>query len=478
VTLRRIDARFLLPHPVRRAAVLPGIDGWQEELERVGVELGSNGAEPLDLVVGPTERAREAASLHPRAVILEGRGRRWQKHADLEQCAYLPLPGEGEPLVYVPLGERGLARYAFAQWAFTDSRWKQLRNKVVGSLAGQALLPPLRAEVVVGSRPALPFIVRGALELGLPEDVRPLLLAGQGDDYSRAAFLLFEPGASEPSWALKFQRLPVPSPAFELEARGLALAREAGGRVAAHAPHWLGTCETEGLQCTLESAAHGKPLLALLRSSPGRGETKQAVEQVCGWLVEVGRVTLSPPETLHDERRRLTEDVLGPWNRGPELVDELPDLPAVLQHNDVGSWNVFVDGDEFTVLDWEDCVRHGLPLSDLIYFLADVAAQVDGITDPADRGPHFERLFLGEAPSSALVFRWIRTMVDALELPREAVGPIATLCWLHHGLAGERRAKGTSDSKSRDYVAHTVLRDVAERWLRHPGLGPGWERWH
>ena len=34
MTLRRIDARFLLPHPVRRAVVLPGIDGWEEELER------------------------------------------------------------------------------------------------------------------------------------------------------------------------------------------------------------------------------------------------------------------------------------------------------------------------------------------------------------------------------------------------------------------------------------------------------------
>ena len=84
---------------------------------------------------------------------------------------------------------------------------------------------------------------------------------------------------------------------------------------------------------------------------------------------------------------------------GLDLVDALGEVPAVLQHNDVGSWNVVVDGDDFTVLDWEDCVRHGLPLWILLYFLADSAAHIDGITDPSERGPHFERLFLGEAPS-------------------------------------------------------------------------------
>ena len=132
----------------------------------------------------------------------------------------------------------------------------------MGELAAHHLLPPIRPEVLVGARPAQPFVVQRALELGLPDDVAPLLLAGQGDDYSRAAFLLFERGASEPTWALKFQRLPVPVLTFELEARGLALAAETGGAVAAHAPRWLGGDEAEGLRWTLETAAHGRPLLA------------------------------------------------------------------------------------------------------------------------------------------------------------------------------------------------------------------------
>ena len=57
MTLRRIDSRFLLPHPVQRALVLPEIDGWGEELSRLGVQLGGDGSEPLDLVVAPVNRA-------------------------------------------------------------------------------------------------------------------------------------------------------------------------------------------------------------------------------------------------------------------------------------------------------------------------------------------------------------------------------------------------------------------------------------
>jgi hypothetical protein len=477
VTLRRIDARFLLPHPVRRAVVLPGIDGWEEELERANVAVGSNGSKPVDLAVGPADRAAEAAALKPRAVILEGRGGRGLARAGFRRSAYLPLPRHFDPLVFVPLGESAPARYAVEQWAFGDSRRKVMRNRILGALAGSGLLPPVRPEVVVAApNGQLPFVVRAAFEVGLPEDVRPLLLAGQGDDYSRATFLLFEPDGGEPSWALKFARLPVRLSSFEREKRGLELARSAGRVVAARAPRWLGSFEAEGLQCTLESAARGKPLVALLRSSPDRAEKERAVARVCAWLLDVARETRAPNEALEDERRRLADDVLPSWGFDRGLVDELPALPAVLQHNDVGSWNVVVSVRAFTVLDWEDAARHGLPLWDLFYFLADASLHLDGATDPGD---HFERLFLGEAPSSELLFSWTRTMVEALELSAEAVGRIATLCWLQHGVTGRWRAEDAQDPRPRPraHVAEGVFHELAERWLQHPDLGVGWSRW-
>ena len=455
--------------------MLPGIDGWQEELERASVAVGSGGSEPLDLVVGPAERADEAAALKPRAVIVEGRGGRGLARAGFHRCAYLPLPRHFDPLVFVPLGDSAPARYAVEQWAYADSRSKQVRNRILAALAGSGLFPPVRPEVVVAAADGeLPFVVRAAFEVGLPEDVRPLLLAGQGDDYSRATFLLFEPGAPEPSWALKFARLPVRLSSFEREKRGLKLAQEAGGVVAARAPRWLGSFEAEGLQCTLETAACGKPLVALLRSSPDRLDRERAVERVCRWLLDVARETRAAPEALEDERRRLADDVLPSWGVDRALVDELPPVPAVLQHNDVGSWNVVAGGDAFTVLDWEDAVRHGLPLWDLFYFLADAAAHLDSAADTEE---HFEQLFLGDAPSSELLFAWTRTMVDALELPPEAVGRIATLCWLQHGIGGRERAEDAQDPRPLAHVAVGQLRGLADRWLRHPELGSGWSRW-
>src|SRR5207302_11106301 len=92
MTLRRIDSRFLLPHPVRRAVVLPGIDGWEEELERANVDVWPDGSEPLDLVVGPAERAGAAVALRPRAVTAEGRGGPGLAWAGFRWCAYLRLP--------------------------------------------------------------------------------------------------------------------------------------------------------------------------------------------------------------------------------------------------------------------------------------------------------------------------------------------------------------------------------------------------
>jgi hypothetical protein len=214
-------------------------------------------------------------------------------------------------------------------------------------------------------------------------------------------------------------------------------------------------------------------LLALLRGP----SAEEAVVALCAWFLDVARTTRAAPGALEAERRRLRDHVLPRWELDAGLVDELPPLPAVLQHNDVGSWNVLVDGDSFTVLDWEDAVAHGLPLWDLLYFFASAAAELDGASAAADRVDQFERLFLGKAPFSPLLFRWVRAQVEDLRLPPDAVGAIATLCWLHHGISGDARAAGTSDPDAGKHVAFAVLEQFARRWLEHPGLGPGWSAW-
>ena len=105
-------------------------------------------------------------------------------------------------------------------------------------------------------------------------------------------------------------------------------------------------------------------------------------------------------------------------------MTDLASLPAVLQHNDLGTWNIVSDGGaDFTAVDWESANPSGLPLWDLWYFLADALRLLDG-EEAADSGA-FARLFRGEAPASPELFRWTRTAVEALAIPAQVVGKLA-----------------------------------------------------
>ena len=176
-----------------------------------------------------------------------------------------------------------------------------------------------------------------------------------------------------------------------------------------------------------------------------------------------------------DEERRRAEQLGKAWGLDRDSLPLTVDICAVLQHNDPGSWNVVVDGQDFTLLDWEDAVQHGFPLVDLWYFLADAIAHLDGV-EPAGRAGHFTQLFRGELASSGLLFAWTRRAVAELHIPVAAVGPLATFCWLRHGSADrDRRQASAGMTGSRQ--APVDFSAFAERWLTEPGLGPRWDRW-
>ena len=157
------------------------------------------------------------------------------------------------------------------------------------------------------------------------------------------------------------------------------------------------------------------------------------------------------------------------------MLDGLESLPGVLQHNDLGSWNIVVpDGRPFTALDWESARSGGLPLWDLLYFLADSLTLIDG---SAGTREGFARLFRGESASSEWLFSWIRRAVDSLAIAPDRVGPIVTACWLHHGLSrGARLAtlgEHVTTAADTDWRADAY----ASTWLRDPHLGPDWRTW-
>jgi hypothetical protein len=90
---------------------------------------------------------------------------------------------------------------------------------------------------------------------------------------------------------------------------------------------------------------------------------------------------------------------------------------------------------------------------------------------------HTASLFRGEAPSSPVLFAWVRRAVSELQIPPGAIGRLATLCWLHHSLSHVQR-RGSLDGlgKPPENTLHgTEL--VAPAWLSDPALGPNWRRW-
>ena len=477
--LGRVDARFLLPRPVQRAAVLDEGTGWRDGLAAAGVSLAPAG-EPLgsaDLAVASARSAGPAAATGAGMVIVEG-ARKPSLGQGLVTRAFLALPSVAAPTFFLPLDCPAAVRYALTESLAPPVRWKRLRNRLLQPALALGIAPGSRLVTVAQREQGEPFLVAAAHDLGIPEQIEWFLAAGQGDALSRGVFQVFEPDAREPRWALKFARVPDYAEPFDRDERGLRLASQVGGPIAEHAPLFLGRLVVAGIHASLESAAVGQRLIGFLHTAASRGEKLRAIETVAEWTLSVARHTRGATERLEPERDRLKQQVLPHWPGAPAgLADGLAAVPAVFQHGDLGSWNVVVHPGGFTVLDWEDAVPHALPLWDLWYLLADALAHLDGAAGPETREQHFVSLFRGELPESEILFRWTGQTVAALEIPVDAVSTLATLCWLDEGLGHHERESAIGQYAPGTERARTQYERIGELWLSTPGLGLGWSSW-
>ena len=158
-------------------------------------------------------------------------------------------------------------------------------------------------------------------------------------------------------------------------------------------------------------------------------------------------------------------------------MSRLPELRGVLQHNDLGTWNIVVRPGGFVAVDWESARRPGLPLWDLLYFLVDALPLLEGSTTSEQRVTEALRILRGESPSSPVLFDWLRRGVASAGVPEEAVGPIATLCWLHHGLSHVPRRAAADRAEPGSSADPSPIDLLAPRWLLDPALGPTWNAW-
>jgi hypothetical protein len=482
LSLNRVDPRFVLGEPVRRALVLGGLRDWRAGLAATGIELlAERSHDHADLVVAPAALAHDAMASRPSMIILDGRPRRSLRSAGFDVQRLVARPDAMAPALLLPLEQRRASSYAIEHWSVVDRRWKVVRRGVAQRLARRGMWPPVGSIVTVCQRRRVPpGIVKAARPVGLPADVDWVLSLGKGDMLSRNVFHLFRRDQDEPEWVLKFARVPDYAVPFDRDERGLSNAAAAGELVTRRVPQLVGRFMWEGIHASLETAGTGYRLRELLTAPLKRTEKLRLIDVLAEWIVAMGSATAAPAGALDSERARLLTDVLPRFrDHGvtTQLVGGLPDLPSVLQHNDLGSWNVLVRDHDFTVVDWESSRLHGLPFWDLFYFLADALALLDGSVAGETRHEHTVALFRGDAPSSEILFRWTRTAVREFGIPPEAVGALATLCWLHHSLSPvERRDSLDRLASGAEPSLHgTELTGLA--WLRDPALGPSWARW-
>jgi hypothetical protein len=500
MSLRDADIRFLLPELPATALVSAKLEEVRAGLEQAGVEIHGVGAEPETghpvssrpdvAVLTPSDAAALGADVADGVIVL-GRGRqRVVRGRRSHLRRFVAVPGLREPRLIVPLDRPAVMGYAIRSWSVANSTRRLARNAAAGALLRLGAFPEPEASIAVAFDADLPpAMVAAAADLGVPPTADWFLTLGTGDALSRTVFHLFAPGAGEPSWALKFSRLPGYSYPFDRDERGLGLAVSAGATTAAHAPRLLGRLTVGGLPGSLEQAIPGARMTHLLQRLGSRREKLDAVNTVAEWIIAVGRETAAPPATAAAEHGRLREAVLPAWRNSEalgragaripaDLVERVgTGVPGVLQHNDLGCWNLVVSRRSFAAVDWESANPCGLPLWDLVYFLVDALVHLDGAWKNDSREQHAARLLRGELPSSAILFRWLRTAVDSLSLPAESVGPIVTLAWLHHGLSAGARAVRVSGYTADGVSVGSFGEWMARVWLTAPGLGPDWPAW-
>jgi hypothetical protein len=469
---------------VSRAVVLDGLEEWRAGLASAGIEVSDESSDrgPPDVVVSPARLAAEARHTRARSIIVEGSRERAFRAGDYQARRLLLRPTRERPTLALPLDQPAPVSYALERWSVVDRRWKTARMRAARALVSRGLFPSWASPVVTVATHAAgpPVFVAAASELGVPSDVKWFLTFGQGDALSRNAFQLFRPESDQPEWVLKFARVAGYSERFDSDERGLRLAHAAGDVIAAHAPRLVGRFDVDGVHASLETAASGRRLRDLLLTPGDQTAKLKLIERIAGWILELGRLTQRSPEAMGAERQRLRGDVV-PWWRElgvhSELVDELPPLRGVTQHNDLGTWNVVADNSDFVVVDWENFREAALPLWDLFYFLGSAFVLLDGSVTPEQLPARMVGLFAGESPSSRRLFSWVRRGADEADVPPAAVGTLATLCWLSHSHSAGAHNADLATFTPRDPPRMHGLEGIAPAWMAHPALGPSWSVW-
>lgn len=440
---RRADALFTLPVMPRTAQVVGPPGNWPLGLEERGVEVVSSGG---DLVVSTSKELVPQSN----SVIAAPGAHRRLRSASYVVVRLLPVRSRSDPTFLLNLDHRRANRNLLSGLAHNRSP-RSLIDRVSTELGGLALLPMPGAGIVTGSRRGgPPALIAAAGEIGARVDGEWSMNVTSKRLRGRCVFVLHDRRGA-PRHVVKFARQPGISAPFDREQAAWSALEKTARVVTDHAPRLLGRFEVGDHLASAETAAAGQQLSKTLIGA--REPKTQPLEMVVDWLIQVARETRLDSGALKARKAELLAKADLSRHSGIRVALEmLGDVPAVFEHGEMSDEHIFVHEEGFTVIDWEHARADGFPLWDLFFFAANALAVTDGAAHR--RYGYIPDLFAGRAPSSPVLFGWVRRLVAAMRLPSQAVGALAALHWLTSWAPG-----------------------VGESWMLDPALRHTWDAW-
>jgi hypothetical protein len=259
----------------------------------------------------------------------------------------------------------------------------------------------------------------------------------------KVVFFLLDEGADVPRFVVKLPRHPDEGARLEREAAALDAVRTSGVGTGVVVPRraFLGYVGRSRLPVLGQTGVDGIPFRSAMTREPG----DHLLEQLVSWAIQLAVATAGPaaPGEVAPRLKATLEDFLARCGPSAEEADALasavealaaaPQLPLVLEHGDLGVWNILVapDGSP-VVLDWEAGEPRGMPLWDLLYLVRSYAASSAG-TGRGRLAAVYD-LVEGRSAFSPVLRASVARAAAAVQLDEALVRPLFLSCWMHRAV--------------------------------------------
>ncbi len=371
---------------------------------------------------------------------------------------YWPCPGLRRPWFWLPLDSEAAAEYVRASRLPARSAIRRVVDRPLRAVwrwaaARQRLWPICAVARVPGFPPPaeelLGRIAREWVAWGLgarPERLTWMLLTRGPRSISKVVGLVFVEPDPVPRVAVKLPRVPEAHDALRREAAALGAvhARVPGGLPGA--PRVLFCDERSGGLALGETALAGRPLFSLLTPATYRELAVRAVDWLTDLAGPLACGATGAAGAMVEAALRDFAATFGPvvdpaeLQAAERLVAPLADLPSVPEHRDFSPWNVHIAPDGGLLAhDWESAEPVGLPLNDLVYFLAYLAFFQDRAI-PADGCPESYRRARDPSTFTGGVHRdCVARYAQRVGLDAGHVHGLHLLTWIIHARSEYRR---------------------------------------